>query len=193
MSRRKRLGVESRCSFLVKRLHLGNITSKLFPNASANKQLEDCVIMPQKAASCNGNNFIGTFLSHPLFNGNEDIYIAKRFCIIWQEGNPSGFFDFMNPENTMVQSNPEDEDCEKIDATVVHAGNRAEDITVIRNQGIVVDDNNEPALENVGAQPDANNLYPMQTWGVQIYVDQMELHGSKKSAGFLGDFQVNIP
>lgn len=59
---------------------------------------------------------------------------------------------------------------------------------MVQNKGLVVDD---PAPENIRAQPDAENLYPGQTWGVQSYVDPMELHGLKKSASFIGRFDVN--
>ena len=38
---------------------------------------------------------------------------------------------------------------EEIEAAVFHAKNCAEDIALVRNQGLMVDDNNDPAPENI--------------------------------------------
>lgn len=46
---------------------------------------------------------------------------------------------------------------------------RTEDIALVRNQGLDVDDDNEPALENIPdpsqAARNPNELYEGQTWG----------------------------
>ena len=36
-----------------------------------------------------------------------------------------------------------------IEGTIFHAGNTAEDIAMVQTQGLMVDDDNEPAPENV--------------------------------------------
>ncbi len=47
-----------------------------------------------------------------------------------------------------------------------HAGNRNEDIDFIRNQGLAVDDYNEPAPENVPQeQVTFSHLFDGQRWG----------------------------
>ncbi len=61
------------------------------------------------------------------------------------------------------------EDEEGIDDAVFHpTGNCAEDIALVRNQGLEVDDHNEPAPKNIPEEnqaPITMNLYPGQTWG----------------------------
>ncbi len=79
-----------------------------------------------------------------------------------------------------------------IDEVVFHpTGSRAEDILLVRNQGLEVDDDNEPAPENipaVGDIPLQTNLYPGQTWGWDG-IDQRELViQTKKDASFEGDW-----
>jgi hypothetical protein len=52
---------------------------------------------------------------------------------------------------------------------IFHAGNRAEDIALVQGQGFEVDDNNDPAPENIPALWDevsvAHDLYEGQSWG----------------------------
>ena len=57
----------------------------------------------------------------------------------------------------------------EIGEDIFRAGNRAEDIAIVRGQGFEVDDDNEPAPENVPAiwderRPDSD-LYEGQSWG----------------------------
>ncbi len=52
---------------------------------------------------------------------------------------------------------------------IFRAGNRAEDIALVRGQGFEVDDDNDPAPENVPTvlddTPVVNDLYEGQDWG----------------------------
>jgi hypothetical protein len=64
-----------------------------------------------------------------------------------------------------------DERGEEIAGFVFHAQNRAEDIALVRDMGFAVDNDNEPAPENVptlfGAPAPVNggDLFEGQTWG----------------------------
>lgn len=133
---------------------------------------------------------MGTYVSHPSFNGNEGIYVAKHLCAVQSKGDPSGFFDVVDQENTTVQYDPDDEEHEEIDPAIFHASNQAEDIAIVRSQGFIIYYDNDPGLEKIRAHPDAENLYPRQTWGVQTHVDKMEIHGSTQSTSFIGEFDV---
>jgi hypothetical protein len=74
-------------------------------------------------------------------------------------------------------------------------GNRVEDIAIARHQGFDVDDDNEPAPENV---PQANDvaetdtgLYPGQRWGaVHSHVDPMVNDGFKQPPSFRDGFDI---
>lgn len=66
----------------------------------------------------------------------------------------------------MVQLDSGNAEHEEIDPEIFHRGSGPEDIAMVCNQGFIVNDDNEPDPENIRAQPDAENLYPGQTWGV---------------------------
>ncbi len=57
----------------------------------------------------------------------------------------------------------------EIGEDIFRAGNRAEDIANVRGQGFEVDDNNDPAPENIPTlwdeAPAVNDLYKGQSWG----------------------------
>ncbi len=74
---------------------------------------------------------------------------------------------------------------EPIDESVFHpTGNQAEDIELVRNQGLEVDDDNQPAPENVPEPPMTTNLYAGQTWGWDG-IDQREVViNTKNDASF---------
>ncbi len=151
---KKRIGVGARCSVLIKRLHPQNLITQYHQNYSANERLHDVVVVRQSSITRRGNEFIAIFVSHPSFEGCDAIYVAKRFCVVKHEGNPDGFFDNDHVQETVAM----DDDgnfVPEIDPQVFSATNRAEDIALVRNQGYDVDDDNEPAPENV---PDATAL-----------------------------------
>ena len=63
-----------------------------------------------------------------------------------------------------MNPNTEDEGVELVDE-VVHAGNHAEDITLVRAQRLIVDCDNEPAPENIPILVAEENEMPAQEWG----------------------------
>ncbi|KAL7515972.1 hypothetical protein ACHAWX_001036 [Stephanocyclus meneghinianus] len=83
---------------------------------------------------------------------------------LWESSFPINHSMEMNASRLPSTS---DKEHKEIDTTLFYAGNRAEDIAMVHNQGFVIDNDNELAPENVGVQPDANNLYPRQTLEVQ--------------------------
>lgn len=137
-----------------------------------------------------GHTFVGIFVSHPSFQGSDEIYVAKRYAVVRHEGPPEGLFDD-TPEDA-VALNDDGNLVQEVDPQLYFATNRAEDIAMVRNQGYNVDDDNEPAPENIPeeAAPTIDNegLFPGQQWGVQHHVDPMEIHGSKKAPEFKDNF-----
>ena len=185
---KKRIGVGAQCSVLIKRLHPQNLISEYHPNYSANERLHDVVVVRQSSVTRRGNQFIAIFVTHPSFQGSDAIHVAKRFCVVKQEGDPQQFFDDDRVEEE-VAIDDDGNFVPEIDPEVFTASNCAEDIALLRNQGYDVDDDNEPAPENV---PDATALPPLdnaglfegQRWGVDHHVDPIELHGSKRTPHF---------
>ena len=147
---KKRIGVGAHCSVLLKRLHPQNLVTQYHPNYSDNKRFHDVVVVRQSSITRRGNEFIGVFVSHPSFQGSDAIYVAKRYCVVKQEGNPDGFFDD-DPAQNEVAMDDDGNFVPEIDPQVFFASNRADDIALVRKQGYDVDDDNKPAPENVPA------------------------------------------
>jgi hypothetical protein len=108
------------------------------------------------------------FFTHPEFPGVE-LSAAQNKIKVVAEGHPSGFWGDAPaptkppPVNAPVAGN------EAIDGDVFFAQNNAEDIAQIRAEGFEVNDDNDPAPENIpqGNEPVKidGNLYEGQTWG----------------------------
>ncbi len=70
-------------------------------------------------------------------------------------------------------------------------GNCAEDILLVHNQGLEVDDNNEPAPENIpaaGEIPLTTNLQPGQSWGWDGIDEREVVVQTKKDASLENDW-----
>ena len=127
-------------------------------------------------------------MSHPSFQGSDAIYVTKPYHVVKQEGNPDEFFNEDHVQDEVAMDNDGNFILE-IDPQVFLSSNWAEDIALVCNQGYNVDDDNEPAPENIpdndAPLPVENKgLFEGQCWGVEHHVDQMELHGSKNTPSF---------
>ena len=89
---------------------------------------------------------------HDTFETAE-VYCVKRWAKVNIEGGAEHFFDSNTVSATETGDTIESELIVEIDPSVLHAGNRAEDIALVRAQGLMVDDDNDPAPENI---PDLN-------------------------------------
>ena len=80
------------------------------------------------------------------------VYFVKWWARIETKGNPGHFFD-KNPLSEVESGTwPREEEQVEIEGNVFQAGNCAEYIALVRNQWLIVDDDNEPAPENVPTQ-----------------------------------------
>ena len=145
---KKRIGVGAQCSVLIKRLHPQNLISEYHPNYSANERLHDVVVVRQSSVTSRDNQFIAIFVTHPSFQGSDVIHVAKRFCVVKQEGNPDEFFDGDHAQDEVAMDN-DGNFIPEIDPQVFLSSNWAEDIALVHNQGYDVDNNNEPVPKNI--------------------------------------------
>ncbi len=100
---------------------------------------------------------------------DETLYVLERYVTVISQGSPPEFFPHtLNPPSPSgsqgssggTGETADDEDKEQIDKVVFHpTGSHAKDILLVRNQGLEVDDDNEPAPKNV---PHGNEI-PLQT------------------------------
>ena len=94
---------------------------------------------------------------------NEEHYCSKKFCTVLEEGPEDLLFDGEVQEPTNVE---EEQAPTEIDGAVFHSGNQNEDIEFVWNQGLVIDDDNELAPENIlQKQVTFSHLFDGQSWG----------------------------
>ena len=121
-------------------------------------------------------------------------FVADKFLSITAEGDPNEFFDTTPTPAPQANENttPAQQDDIIDDPATANPTGRAEDIALVRNQGLDVDDDNEPAPENVpitGVLTDLSveGLYPSQAWGVDTYVDPLQSRGYSRQPTFAED------
>ena len=185
-----RIGVGAKCSILLKRIHPQNVVRQYFPVYAANERLNDCIITRQEPVRRNGRTYVAVFLQHPSLGGeaHTTLYTAKRWAVVRSEGDPDRFFDAPSSPTT---TNANTTTAAPNEAGLLRVTNHAEDIAIVRGEGFHVDDDNEPAPENI---PDATNearpadygLFDTQQWGATNHVDPMANNGYKNPPSFVG-------
>ena len=189
-SQAKCLGEGAKCSILLKRLHPQNIIREVAPVYNTNERLSDCTVIKQETTKRNGKSFMAVYVSHPHFEGRV-LYSAKKWAVVTEEGDRNKLFD------AAPSAAPADDiakDGVPIDPSIFRLGNHAEDIAIARNQGFHVDDDNDPAPENIPQADDTvetdTGLFPTQRWGVHSHVDPMVNDGFKQPPGFRDGFYI---
>ena len=174
----KRLGEGARCSVLLKLLRPSREVAERFPNATAQQRLDDLIATRLGRADRRGNNFEAVFFTSATFPGLE-LSCARGKYIVREEGHTHWDVPTRVPRGgaRAGAGRPADavpvaeivEEREEIPDEIFRAGNRAEDIALVRGQGFEVDDDNDPAPENVPAVDEAppvvNDLLEGQEWG----------------------------
>ena len=102
--------------------------------------------------------------------GEDGLYCAERFAVVAEEGSARGLFVPEQPGSPPAAAAVGDDDeREEVNPAACFATAQAEDILLVRNQGLDVNDDNEPAPENVptadGPETEDDGLYPGQRWG----------------------------
>ena len=96
-------------------------------------------------------------MEHDSFSDNL-IYCAERYVKVKVEGEPDGYFDKIVLNLSIINNAPTfvaDDVFKPINTSLPDmggSGSRSEDIALARSQGLDVDDDNGPALENVCAE-----------------------------------------
>ena len=169
----KRVGEGARCSVLLTKLRPSKEVDAVFPNKAQGQRLDDLVAVRVAQRARRGHTFESIFFRSETIPG-VDLNCATRFCVVVEEGPPDRLYSTHAPQgqqaqapvNTTEQETPGD----PIDVAVfAPTGNHAEDIATARTQGLTVDDDNEPAPENIpeanAPAPNVNALNEGQSWG----------------------------
>ena len=160
---------------LISKIHPGDVVASKFPTPGHRERLEDLIVIKEDEIIRNGKRVKMVFFASDTFPG-EELHASRTFLKVTQEGDPTQFF---TPRNHPRAAQPivapgvtAQDEAEAIGDEVFFAGNSAEDIAMVRNQGLDVDDDNAPAPENdpniAGNNTPAatnNGLFPGQKWG----------------------------
>jgi hypothetical protein len=155
MPRRKKiLGADAVCSVLLSYLRPSAKIDELFPNRIAGQRLDDLVAVRTDNVTRSGNTFLAVFFRSESIHDVE-LHASKRYTKVVREGPQELFWNVETPPNLTTHAivnplpgkNPEGDTVE--DYTFTRTGDLREDIAQVRAQGLEVDDDNEPAPENV--------------------------------------------
>jgi len=190
-SKKRRLGKGAKCSVLLKNLRPSAIVAATFVNYQARDRLDDLVVIGQEVKSRGGKTFDAILFRSDTVP-DETLWCASRWAVVTQEGDPSEFFDQATPaalEPGGVPAAAGAGNDVEIDTTVFNASNQAEDIALVRNMGFDVDDDNEPAEENIPTNgetgaTDTEGLYAFQRWGWSGIDQRRTTTSSDQQAGF---------
>ncbi len=143
------LGAGAKCWVLFDKLHPKPSLLAHCPNPEPQKKVDSLVATRMDTVTRQGQTAI-FFVSKEF--PDEELYCALQYCHVIEQGPQDDLFKEFRPSAVVAASANESEHAgveQNIDPAVFAFGNRAEDIDFVRNQGLKVDDNNEPAPENV--------------------------------------------
>ena len=154
-----RKGKGAKCEVLVRMIHPSKVRDEVFQNESFQKK-EKFEILRKEVRSIRGTESECIVLKRDT-DGNEtnEFYCHPRYACITNEGPEDLIFGktLRDVEQRQSTSNPDDDERVSISTSLVfHAQNRSEDISLVRSQGLMVDDDNDPAPENVPNNEDKN-------------------------------------
>ena len=150
--RKMTMGVDAHVWCLSRFIHPSALIRDKFPNPVRGHKLDDMIVRRQEEKTINRKQVLAIVCIHESFKENDqyqELYAAPRYMHITQEGPEDSFFGIVP---VAVQ-----EDTSLVEGTstlpsevqgALRASPTDEDIALVRGQGIMVDDDNEPAPEN---------------------------------------------
>ena len=193
MAKKKlRPGVGARCSSLIKFLHPSKRVGEVPNNCSYTDRLHDLLTIKMEQKHVNKRMQECIVFRHDSFP-NEELYCVRKFCKVVSEGPAANIFE-TEPEVAEVVlaagAPVRGVATEALESTgtalpdgVQNFRDTPEDISLMREMGFDVDDDNDPAPENVpgsalGASvaPSRDGLYEGQSWGWNGFCDRRQNH-----------------
>ena len=192
---KKTIGVGAICRVMMKYLHPSAKIRDKYPNHTSSEKLGELIVIRQEVKKVNRKDQMCLVMRHDTWP-NEELHCVKRWAKIVVEGDPSGYFDAPLPtppqESTAQEAVEEEEIPDRVFQT---NGTNEEDIAFVRSLGLGVDDDNDPAPENI-PNDDGEEQNVNQSWGWNG-IDprssgQFFDHGAKLNHG-LGEISPDAP
>ena len=147
MAPTRRLGIGADCSALTKYLHPAQLVNDRYPNRTARARISGLLCIRQEEKVVNHKKQICGVFRHPDFEGSE-VYCVLRWVRIAREGGSEHFFGRVR-DNPNVVETLEEGNGMPIEERVFQSGSTAEDISLVRDMGFDVDDDNSPDPANI--------------------------------------------
>ena len=145
---KKQHGVGAICSVLKRFLHPSNLIREKYVNHAKDERLEGLFTIREEVRSVNRKDVLCLVFRHDDFE-NQLLYWIKKYARILHEGPEHTRFAV---RETVDLRNVGAEEGEALPDLANRRGRfTREDVDEITNQGFTVDDDNEPAPENVPA------------------------------------------
>ena len=147
-------GIGAVCTVLKRFLHSRPDIVNKYPNSVFSDCLNNLLAIRKEKKTVNRKEQWCIIFRHDDFP-NKEIYCVERYCKVLKEGPTGQFFALDNADlaPTIAEEEPETGLIET--PTTIPGGNVNDDIVRIRMQGLEVDDDNDPAPENI---PTATNI-----------------------------------
>ena len=159
-----RLGVWTRCLVLVKYMHPAKVIDDKIRSRVSQTHIQNLNVIKQDRKIVNKNEQAVIVFWHDDFGGT-----VQRWAKVETEGPEEHIFDREDNAPTDVPAPVANrgtvvESKMNIPCSIFHARNCPEDVSAVRNQGLTVDCDDEPAPENVPL-PASNKPDDVQWWG----------------------------
>jgi hypothetical protein len=150
-------------SVLSSRLHPSAHIRNKWPNAEKNHRLENLVVLRQEMKKINRRDIMCIIMKHEDFQDdgeNIELYASQHYCVLKSEGDPDYFFTSAPAARNVVAEEEESVPIE-IQGIIERGMLEPDDIEIARNL-VEIDDDNEPAPENM---PQTGGVDPTSIFG----------------------------
>jgi hypothetical protein len=162
------IGEGARCSVEIRYLRPSQVVAEAFINADKDYTLEDLIAVERKVILRKGKPIKSYFFRSPSLPGL--VSCAEKWATVLEQGEHFLIWDEPGLAPSVLTPPATNEAGEEIADFVFQAQNRAEDIALVRAMGFEVDDDDEPAPENIPADDErlfrlGGDLHDGQEWG----------------------------
>jgi hypothetical protein len=147
------LGKGARCSCLVKFIRPSKDVAAALVNPEPGRRIDDLITVSRDVTTRGGKRFVSIFFRSSTIPGL--LHAAERCVRVEEQGPLDQLWGESPTAEAPAATVAIDEQGEEIADFVFHAQNRVEDIALVRDMEFKVDDDNEPAPENVPTLFDA--------------------------------------
>ena len=145
--KKKELGIGAVCDVLKRFLHPRAKVCERYPNTTSQERLGDLLVIRREIKKVNKQDKRCIVFRHSDFE-NVEIYCAERYARVLTEGSEADFFNATTIEAEVTEEAREDHQESQL-VPQLATTDLAENIARLRAEGYGVDDDNEPAPENV--------------------------------------------